>query len=148
MYLTQALYGDNESQEILDEGEKTASAILATIGTPPPNVKDEDWAKLRPDVELMAHVNLGFIAMQRKNWDGAEAEFLKTLQMRPNNGQVDFWLGYVMGHPKRIPAPVLSFARAGTFEGPGAADRATRKQALDFATKPYESYHGRNEGFN
>ncbi len=148
MYFTQSLYGAKQSPEILDQGEKAASGILAAIGTPPPNVKDEDWAKLRPDVELMAHVNLGFIAMQRKKWDGAEAEFLKTLQMRPNNGQVDFWLGYVMGYQKRIPAAVFYFARAGTFEGPGAADPAVRKQALDFAAKQYKSYHGSNEGFN
>jgi hypothetical protein len=148
MYFTQSLYGANQSAEILDQGDKAASAILSYIGTPPPNVKDEDWAKLRPDVELMAHVNLGFIAMQRKKWDGAEAEFLKTLQMRPNNGQVDFWLGYVMGYQKKFPAAIFYWARSGTFDGAGAADPAVRKQALDLATKQYKSYHGSNDGFN
>jgi len=146
--LTQSLYGADHSPEILVQGDKAASAILSYIGTPPPNVKDEDWAKLRPDVELMAHVNLGFIAMQRKKWDGAYAEFQKSLEMRPNNGQVDFWLGFVTGYQKRIPAAVAYFARAATYEGTGAADPATRKQALDFAKRQYKAFHGSDEGFN
>jgi hypothetical protein len=40
------------------------------------------------------------------------------------------------------------YARAGTFEGTGAADPAVRKQALDFAKRQYKSYHGSDEGFN
>ncbi len=73
------MYAQNQSPDILDQGEKAAQAILASLDTPPPNVTAEQWAKLRPDVEVLAHVNLGFIAMQRKNWDAAEAEFQKAL---------------------------------------------------------------------
>jgi tetratricopeptide (TPR) repeat protein len=148
MYFTQSMYGANQSPEILDQGEKAASTIVANVGTPPPNVKDEDWAKLRPDVELMAHVNLGFIAMQRKNWSGAETELVQALQMKPDNGPVEYWLGLVLGYQKKFPPAIFYFARTGTFEGPGAADPATRKQALDLAVKQYKAYHGSNEGFN
>jgi tetratricopeptide (TPR) repeat protein len=146
MFYTQTLSQGNP--EILDQGEKAASFLLANIGTPPPNVKDEDWAKLRPDVELMARVNLGFIAFQRKNWPGAETELLKSLQMKPNNGLADFWLGYAMGYQKKFPAAIFYWARAGTYEGDGAAVPEVRKQALDLAAKQYKSYHGSNEGFN
>jgi hypothetical protein len=148
MFYTQPLYGAVQSTETLDQGEKAASAILASIGTPPPNVKDEDWAKLRPDVELMAHVNLGFIAMQRKNWTGAEAELMKSLQMKPNNGLADFWLGYTLAYQKRFPDAIFYWARAGTYDGADAAMPAVRKQALDLAAKQYKSYHGSDEGFN
>lgn len=148
MFYTQALYGAVQSPETLDQGEKAASFLLANIGTPPPNVKDEDWAKLRPAVELMAHVNLGFIAMQRKNWAGAETELVKSLQMKPDNGLADFWLGYAMGYQKKLPASIFYFARTGTYEGEGAADPAVRKQALELAGKQYKSYHGSNEGFD
>lgn len=148
MFYTQTLYGTVQSPETLDQGEKAASTILANIGTPPPNVKDEDWAKLRPDVELMAHVNLGFIAMQRKNWTGAETELMKSLQMKPNNGLVDFWLGYTLGYQKKFPAAIFYWARAGAYDGTDAAVPAVRKQALDLAAKQYKTYHGSDEGFN
>jgi len=146
MFYTQFL--SSQSPDILDQGEKAASFLLANIGTPPPNVKDADWAKLRPEVELMAHVNLGFIAFSRKNWAGAETELVKSLQMKPNNGQVDFWMGYAMGYQKKIPGSIFYFARTGTYEGEGAAEPAIRNQALDLAAKQYKSYHGSSEGFN
>jgi tetratricopeptide (TPR) repeat protein len=148
MFYTQALYGAVQSQDTLDQGEKAASTILASIGTTPPNVKDEDWAKLRPDVELMAHVNLGFIAMQRKNWTVAEAELMKSLQMKPNNGLADFWLGYTLAYQKKFPDAIFYWARAGTYDGADAAIPAVRKQALDLSAKQYKSYHGSEEGFN
>src|ERR1700733_15511145 len=102
MLFTQPLYGQNQSPDILSEGEKAANAILASIDMPPPNVAADQWAKLRPAVELLAHVNLGFIAMQRKNWDGAEAEFQKVLTTNPNNAQVDFWMGTVIASEKNL----------------------------------------------
>jgi len=151
MYFTQSLYAANQTPDLLDQGEKASSTILANIGTPPPNVTDDQWAKLRPDVELMAHVNLGFIAMTRRNWNGAEAEFEKSLQMSPNNGQVDFWLAYALASEKKselTPKALFYYARAGTYEGPGAAVPAVRKQALDFAARQYKAYHGSDEGFN
>ncbi len=151
MFFAPTLYAANQTPDLLDQGEKAANTILASIATPPPNVKDEDWAKLRPDVEVMAHVNLGFFAMQRKNWNGAETEFLKSLRMRPNNGQVDFWLAIVLSSQKKpelLPTALFYYARAGTYEGTGAADPAVRKQAIDFARRQYKSYHGSDEGFN
>ncbi len=151
MFFAPGLYASTKSTDLLDQGEKAANTILASIATPPPNVKEEDWAKLRPDVELMAHVNLGFFAMQRSNWTAAENEFTKSLQMKPNNGQVDYWLAVVFSSQKKpelVPKALFYYARAGTYDGPGAADPALRKQSLDFATRQYKSYHGSDEGFN
>ena len=76
--------------------------MLASIDTPPPGVAADQWAKLRPPVEELAHTNLGFIAMQRKNWDAAEAEFQKVLMMNPNNAQVDYWMGTVIASEKKL----------------------------------------------
>ncbi len=83
MLFTQPLYGQNQTPAILDDGEKAAKAILENIDMPPPNVAAAQWEKLRPAVELLAHRNLGFIAMQRKNWDAAEAEFQKSFDDGP-----------------------------------------------------------------
>jgi tetratricopeptide (TPR) repeat protein len=151
MYFTQVLYSQTKSNDALDQGEQAANTILANIGTPPPGVKAEDWAKLRPQIELLADVNLGYIDMTRSKWDAAETEFGKSLQLSPNNGQVDYWLAFVITSEKkvdRIPAAMFYYARAGTFEGQGAADPATRKTALDFVKRQYKTYHGSDEGFD
>jgi tetratricopeptide (TPR) repeat protein len=151
MYFTQALYGQNQSADVLDQGEKASQAILASIDTPPPGVTAEQWAKLRPDVELMAHVNLGFIAMQRKNWDGAEAEYQKVLTASPNNAQVDYWMGTVIASEKKLdklPAAMFYFARAATITGPTALTPDAQKTALTYVQKQYKNFHGSDEGFN
>jgi len=151
MLFTQPLYLANQSPDVLEQGEKAAKTILENINTPPPNVTEEQWKTLRPQVEPLAHMNLGFIAMQRKNWDAAEAEYQKTLQMTPTNGQVDYWMGFVIASQKkvdRIPLALFYFARAATYEGPGAMDPAGRKTALDYVKRQYKTYHGSDDGFN
>ena len=151
MLFTQQRYGQDQSPEVLDLGEKAATSILAGIDKAPPNVTEEQWKTSRPQVELLAHVNLGFIAMQRKNWDVAETEFTKSLDMNPNNGQVDYWMGFSIASEKkteRIPTALFYFARAATYEGQGAMDPAGRKQALDYVKRQYKIYHGSDEGFD
>lgn len=151
MYFTQALYTANQSPDVLDQGEKAANTILSNIDSPPPNVTADQWKGLRPQVELLAHVNLGFIAMQRKNWDAAEAEFQKSLQMNPNNGQVDYWMGFVIASEKKtekVPTALFYFARAATFDGQGAMAPAGRQQALDYVKRQYKIYHGSDDGFD
>jgi len=151
MYFTQVLYSQTKSTDALDQGEQAANTILANIDTPPPGVKDADWANLRPQIELLAHVNLGYIDMSRQKWDVAETEFGKTLQLSPNNGQVDYWLAFVITSEKkvdRLPTAMFYYARAGTYEGQGAVDANTRRTALDFVKRQYKTYHGSEEGFD
>ncbi len=151
MLFTQALYTQNQSPDVLDQGEKAAQAILAGIDTPPAGVAAEQWAKLRPDIEQLAHVNLGFIAMQRKNWDAAEAEFQKVLMANPNNAQVDYWMGTVIASEKKLeklPAAMFYFARAAAYQGQGALTPEAQKTALTYVQKQYKNFHGSDEGFN
>jgi tetratricopeptide (TPR) repeat protein len=151
MYFTQALYSQSKSPEVLDDGSKAAQAILATIDTPPPNVKEADWAKLRPQVELLAHRNLGWIAMQQMKWDAAQAEFQKTLMMNPNDAETDYWMGTVIASQKKLdqlPAAMFYFARAATYTGQGALTAAAQQTALTYVQKQYKNFHGSDEGFN
>jgi hypothetical protein len=151
MLFTQPLYTQNQSPEILDAGEKAAKQILEVIDTPPPGVAADQWAKLRPDVEVMAHKNLGFIDMQRKTWDAAEAEMQKTLTMTPNDATVDFQMGTAIASEKkvdRIPMALFYFARAATYQGPGALTADGQKAAMAYVQKQYKNFHGSDEGFN
>jgi tetratricopeptide (TPR) repeat protein len=150
MLFTQGLYGQSQSPDILDQGEKAAQAILAGIDMPPPNVTAEQWAKLRPDIETLAHVNLGFISMQRKNWDAAEAEFQKVLTGSPNNAQVDYWMGTVIASEKKLdklPVAMFYFARAATITGATALTPDAQKTAMTYVQRQYKNFHGSDEGF-
>jgi len=151
MLFTQSLYGQNQSPDVLDQGEKAAQAILAGIDTPPAGVTAEQWAKLRPDIETLAHVNLGFIAMQRKNWDAGEAEFQKVLAGSPNNAQVDYWMGTVIASQKKLdklPTAMFYFARAATITGATALTPDAQKTAMTYVQRQYKNFHGSDEGFN
>ena len=151
MLFTQGLYAQSQTPDVLDQGDKAAKAILENLDTPPPNVKADDWAKLRPQLELLAHRNMGWIAMQRMNWDGAEAEFTKTLMLSANDAQVDYWMGTVIASEKKIdklPAAMFYFARAATFTGQGALPADAQKTAMTYVQKQYKNFHGSDEGFN
>jgi tetratricopeptide (TPR) repeat protein len=152
MLFTIGLYSQNQTADVLDQGEKAAQAILASLDTPPPGVAADAWAKLRPDLELLANRNLGWIAMQRKSWDAAETQFQKTLSLSPNDAQVDYWMGTVIVQQKKVdkvPTAMFYFARAATYNTPPLALPADmQKTSLTYVQKLYKNYHGSDEGFN
>ncbi len=151
MSFTRALAGNNPTPEVLDQGEKATTALLGNIDTPPPNVPAEKWKDARIPVEAFGHLTLGWIAMQRKGWDAAEAEFQKSLQLDPNNGEVDFFMGTVVAsekNPQKMSAALFYFARAASYEGTGGLAPAGRQQALSYVQRAYKGYHGSDDGFN
>jgi tetratricopeptide (TPR) repeat protein len=151
MYFTRALAGNAPTPDVLDQGEKATTALLANIDTPPPNVTADQWKGARTGVETLGHSTLGWIAMQRKSWDAAEGEFQKTLQLDPNSGETDFFMGTVIAsekNPQKMSAALFYFARAATYEGTGGLAPAGRQQALDYVKRAYKGYHGSDEGFN
>src|SRR5262249_13142667 len=112
---TTARAGNNPTPDVLDDGEKAANALLANMDTPPAGVTEAQWNQQKPQLQELAHTTLGWIAMQKKSWQPAEAEFQKSLQINPNNGQVIHFLAtciYSEKDPMKIPAALFYFARA------------------------------------
>jgi len=101
-------------------------------------------------VEALGHTTLGWVAMQRKTWDAAEGEFQKSLQLDPNNGEVDFFMGTVDASqkPPKMSVALFYFARAATYDGTGGLAPAGRQQAMNYVQRAYKGYHGSDEGFN
>jgi tetratricopeptide (TPR) repeat protein len=150
MFFTRALAGNNPTPDVLDPGEKAATAIVANIDTPPPNVTADQWKGARAGVETLAYSTLGWIAMQRKNWNAAEGEFQKTLQLDPNSGEAEYFMGTVIAseqNPQKMSAALFYFARAASYDGPEALSAAGRQQVLDYVKRAYKGYHGSDEGF-
>jgi tetratricopeptide (TPR) repeat protein len=148
---TQALAGQNPTPDVLDQGEKAARALLVNLDKTPPNFTEEQWKNQRPQVETLAHTTLGWIALQRKNWQAAEAEFQKALQLNPNDGQVDYYMGTAIASekdPAKMPTALFYFARAATYEGQGALNPGGRQQVMGYVQRAYKGFHGSDEGFN
>ena len=59
MSLTRALAGNNPTPDVLDQGEKATTALLANIDTPPPGVTADQWKGARTPVEVLATFDAG-----------------------------------------------------------------------------------------
>ncbi len=148
--LTQSLAGQSPTPDVLDQGEKAATALLS-INAPPANLTADQWTAQKPQVQNLAYTTLGWIALQKKNWQGAETNFQKSLQIDPNSGTIDFQLAtaiYSEKDPAKTPTALFYFARAATYEGQGALNPAGRQTVMTYVQKAYKGYHGSDEGFN
>ncbi len=141
----------------LDTAEKAASQILSNLDTVyakdnrPPDMSDDQANKAKPELKVFAQKTLGYIALQRKDFEKAQTELTKTLQLDPNQGQVSFWLGTAIlaqnkTKPELQPIALYHFARAAAYDSPGALPATDRKSVQDYLTNVYGKYHGSNEG--
>jgi hypothetical protein len=134
---------------------KVASDVLANIdslfGSKPPNVSDADWANAKKSVQMLAQNIPGFIAWQQKDLPKAEAEFTKSLQQEPNQPQVSLWMWTIVagqGKKEKYSLALYEYARAVSYDGPGALDAATKQKAKADFESIYTKYHGSNEGLD
>lgn len=148
---------NNTSPDVLDTGEKAAQGLIANAETifasdkKPQNMSEADWKKQRTDMEALAHTTLGWIAMTRKNLEGAEKSFTKALELSPGSGQVSYWLGDVIlkqRKPETQSHALYHFARAGAYDGPGGLDASRRQTVMQYIERTYTGFHGSKEGFD
>ncbi len=137
--------------------EKASNQLLTNADTlfaaskKPANVSDADWAAARKSLTTTAQTALGLIAMRNKNNDQAEAAFKKSLEMDPNAAQVSYWLGTVIlaeKNPAKQSEALYNFARAASYDGPGALAPAGRAEVQKYLEKAYVSYHGSRDGLD
>jgi tetratricopeptide (TPR) repeat protein len=133
----------------LDNAEKAANSTLANLDNKPATINADQWPVARKQFEAMAHKTLGWVAMQRKNGEAAKAEFLKSLAIDPNQGEVDYWLGNTLRAvktPETFSQALFYYARAASYDGQGSLPEAGRTQLDDYFKKAYVTYHGSEEG--
>lgn len=145
---------NNTSPEALDLGEKTANGLLGTLDTSfapdkkPAATPEEAWKKAKVEAEALAHKTLGWVAMQRKQNEVAEKEFAKSLELNPANGEASYWLAttiFAQKKPERQSIVLFHFARAASYDGPGAIAPEGRATIDAYLTKAYTTYHGKDE---
>lgn len=143
------------SPDILDIGEKAARQLLAGMDAyfapekKPAGASDAEWKASRRASELLAHRALGWVAWQRGNYADAEQEFRAYLDMDPNNGEIDYWMGIVSGmqkEPGKKAASLWYLERAGSLKGEGALPDDQRRSVAALADRVYALYHGDSGG--
>jgi tetratricopeptide (TPR) repeat protein len=144
-----AIHVNPPTPESLSAGEQAANSLLNNIDAlKPEGVKDADWNTAKAQIEQLAQTTLGWVKMQQKQNDAAEAAFRKVLQANANNGQVAYWLGTVLYAQKKYVPGLFEFARAATYSGPGALPDSVRQSADQFLQRAYKGYHGSDEGLD
>lgn len=143
----------------IELGEKTARHVIANVDAiyapdkKPQGTTDEQWAGAKPTMRNFSQFTIARLAVAAKDNAKAETELAKTIEMDPNNAQASYMLaGNVLAqqktNPEKMPKALYHYARAATYDGPGALDAATRKQVDAFLTKAYNTYHGSAQGLN
>lgn len=139
----------------LGAAEKAANQVTQNLDTlfgtakKPEGVSDADWATAKRNMQVLAQNTLGFSAWQRKDLQRAEAEFLKSLQLEPNQGQVSYWLYTLIleqRNPEKYSDALWHVARAAAYDGPGSLNAQGRQQVMSTFQKTYNTYHGSAEG--
>ena len=138
--------------DVLDEGEKSANGVLSNLDKQKPaNMADDQWNTSKKPIIALAQTNLGWIAMQRKQYDAAETAFKASLVANPNQGLVDYWLGLVEAYQKNTakgPELLFYLARAASYTGEGAAPAGIQTAANTYLEKAYVGYHGKKDGLD
>ncbi len=137
--------------EGLDAGTKAANGLIGILdttydaGKKPAATSDAQWKQQRNDIEVQAIKTLGWVEWQKKNYTGAEQQFVKALGINPGNAEMSYFLGTVIAlqkDPKRQAEAMWHFARAGNLDGAGALDAARKTQVGKYFERVYTSFAG------
>jgi hypothetical protein len=138
------------------DADKASNALLAggiekqfAAANKPAGTDQAQWDSDKQQAIANAHQTLGWTAMQRKEHVKAEEAFKRSLQANPNSAQVSYWLGQevsAQADPDKNELALFSFARAATYDGPGALTPQGRQQLDDYLVKVYSKYTGTDEG--
>lgn len=156
------------SADDLAAGEKAANGIIAAegaffdAGKKPATTSDAAWTEAKTQADVLAHVTLGWIALQKKDDENAEKEFRKVLQLAPNastakqwpvdSAQVSSWLGTAIAHeaiqqkkPELYPQALFQFARAASLDQAQGGLPAAARQSYDtYFVNAFNRYHGQD----
>jgi len=141
----------------LDTAEHVSKYLLDNLDTvfapanKPADIKDADWSTYKPAMKNAAQATLGWVYVQRKDHPKAETELTKYLHLDPTQASTSLTLGGELlaqhqDHPEKIPLGLYQYAHAATYDGQNSLPEAARKQALDYLTKTYTTYHGSKDG--
>lgn len=114
-------------------------------------VTRERWEWSRKLDEALAYKTLGWVALQRRQWNDAERDFLEALRRTPGDAQVSTWTGTAVLRQMQIrkqSAGFYHFCRAAVWDGNGALPPELRKSYLSYVEKAYTSFNESRDGLD
>src|SRR4051794_6296324 len=112
----------------------------------PANVSEADFQKFKGQAVAIAHNALAWEATSKKDNAAAESAYKASLEANPEQSNIAAAFGKMLITEKKYPEGLFEYARAATYDGPGALPPATRTQLLDYFNKAYKDFHGSDEG--
>lgn len=149
------VYGTNATGDQQASVESAAQGMLGGVDAAfdpkkkPANLKDDQWTAAKNSTAAVAHHALAWVATVKKDPATAEKEYLTSLQLNPANGQAAYLLAVVYQSDHKYQEAVFYYARAASYDGPGALPAAGRATALSYLTdKLYVPLHGSKDGLD
>ena len=148
---TKALTTSPATPVILSAAKDAANSLISNLDAAfsteakPPAVTDDQWKQARGQVEQQAHMVLGYVALQNKDYPTAEAEFKTFAGLNDQNAQVAYWWGTAIASEHQVPRTpeaLYQFSRAVSISGAGALTPAGKKSADEYLTKSWNGYVG------
>ena len=143
----------------LDAGEKAGKDLNDKFdmyfadSVKPPALSAPDWAKARTTSKMQIHTVLGYIALTKKDFETADKEYHKVLEVDPTQATASYQLGLViineMAKTKdlgRYSEALYNMARSLSVTGPTALPAPNKTQAEAQLKKYYSGYHGSTDG--
>lgn len=125
-----------------------AARLLMKFDRRPPGVTDENWTKLRSDVQPPAKAALLFLALlpgnramttQPRDCAAAQVAYVKALEDFPDSAAASYNLGTALSCLRKNAEAVYEFERAAVIEPARFKDTADRA---------YLKFHGSDEGLD
>jgi hypothetical protein len=141
----------NAPDDAISAGAAAARAMLAkasamfAVDMKPPAVKPDDWKTAWDEAVLDAHVTLASIALNRRSYPEAEAEYLAILAEHPSDAATAFRMGSAIVSERdtaRYPEAIYYLARSVTITGAGALNDSGKQTTETYLEKIYLGYHG------
>ena len=146
---------NDTAEGALDQGEKAGKSFLGIMddffspARKPATLTDEQWKKERGNSEAIAYKTLGWVALNRKQYDESQKYCVEALTRNPAEVQCAVWAGTANVRTKKLERQGIAlffFARAAVYDGPGALPQQTRDQMRASFEKNYLNFHGDNSG--
>jgi hypothetical protein len=145
----------------LDLLEKTANYMWDNLDTiyaasnKPPAMKEDDWAKVKPQMKPYLVQALLWVVATRKDNVRAQTDLAALLKKDPTQAQVSYALGGAIlavaianKKPDDQPMALYHFARAAAYDGPNSLPADNRKAVQTYLSKAYTTYHGSADGMD
>ena len=131
---------DQAATSLLTNGDKYFASDKK-----PQGVTDDQWSGAKKEILGNAQNCLAWTATQRKEWEKAEGEYVKVVQLQPANLQATYTLATAIIAQKKVdklPLAIFHLGRAANYTGQGALPENNRKSIQTYFEKQYVNYHG------